>query len=194
MERLVILDGIETWTLAESALEIIHRRRDFISPRTGADLAALDERDPGVLTGVECLDGEMDQLGERCMDVVLSPQRACGLTERLGQRNAVVPVAHALDATAEARKWCPGVAAAQWSGRRDSNPRPQRPERCALTKLRHFPEGPSLPERQGGAARGNGGGGGRVGGVEVGPSIEEHPNRPPEADGVEGLDEPALRP
>ena len=28
-----------------------------------------------------------------------------------------------------------------WSGRRDSNPRPQRPERCALTKLRHFPPG-----------------------------------------------------
>ncbi len=28
-----------------------------------------------------------------------------------------------------------------WSGRRDSNPRPQRPERCALTKLRHFPVG-----------------------------------------------------
>jgi hypothetical protein len=26
-----------------------------------------------------------------------------------------------------------------WSGRRDSNPRPQRPERCALTKLRYFP-------------------------------------------------------
>ena len=25
------------------------------------------------------------------------------------------------------------------SGRRDSNPRPQRPERCALTKLRYFP-------------------------------------------------------
>ena len=29
-----------------------------------------------------------------------------------------------------------------WSGRRDLNPRPQRPERCALTKLRYFP----LPE------------------------------------------------
>jgi hypothetical protein len=28
-----------------------------------------------------------------------------------------------------------------WSGRRDSNPRPQRPERCALTKLRYFPVG-----------------------------------------------------
>ena len=26
-----------------------------------------------------------------------------------------------------------------WSGRRDLNPRPQRPERCALTKLRYFP-------------------------------------------------------
>ena len=26
-----------------------------------------------------------------------------------------------------------------WSGRGDSNPRPQRPERCALTKLRYFP-------------------------------------------------------
>src|SRR5215216_7055548 len=31
---------------------------------------------------------------------------------------------------------------ADGSGRRDSNPRPQRPERCALTKLRHFPVGP----------------------------------------------------
>ena len=28
-----------------------------------------------------------------------------------------------------------------WSGRRDLNPRPQRPERCALTKLRYFPVG-----------------------------------------------------
>ena len=27
----------------------------------------------------------------------------------------------------------------RWSGRRDLNPRPQRPERCALTKLRYFP-------------------------------------------------------
>ncbi len=26
------------------------------------------------------------------------------------------------------------------SGRRDLNPRPQRPERCALTKLRYFPD------------------------------------------------------
>ena len=26
-----------------------------------------------------------------------------------------------------------------WSGRGDLNPRPQRPERCALTKLRYFP-------------------------------------------------------
>ena len=32
-----------------------------------------------------------------------------------------------------------------WSGRRDSNPRPQRPERCALTKLRYFP---LLPEER----------------------------------------------
>ena len=29
----------------------------------------------------------------------------------------------------------------RWSGRGDLNPRPQRPERCALTKLRYFPEG-----------------------------------------------------
>gem|GEM_PF-100896 len=28
----------------------------------------------------------------------------------------------------------------RWSGRRDSNPRPQRPERCALTKLRYVPK------------------------------------------------------
>jgi len=31
------------------------------------------------------------------------------------------------------------------SGRRDSNPRPQRPERCALTKLRYFPVPPNGP-------------------------------------------------
>ena len=31
--------------------------------------------------------------------------------------------------------------ARDWSGRRDLNPRPQRPERCALTKLRYFPVG-----------------------------------------------------
>jgi hypothetical protein len=36
--------------------------------------------------------------------------------------------------------------ALSWSGRRDSNPRPQRPERCALTKLRYFPSGgPPFP-------------------------------------------------
>jgi integrase len=34
-----------------------------------------------------------------------------------------------------------------WSGRRDLNPRPQRPERCALTKLRYFPVPESLVER-----------------------------------------------
>jgi len=37
----------------------------------------------------------------------------------------------------------PSTPPLTWSGRRDSNPRPQRPERCALTKLRHFPVGPS---------------------------------------------------
>ena len=30
----------------------------------------------------------------------------------------------------------------EWSGRRDLNPRPQRPERCALTKLRYSPTRP----------------------------------------------------
>lgn len=35
------------------------------------------------------------------------------------------------------------------SGRRDSNPRPQRPERCALTKLRYFPEGGMLSDPNG---------------------------------------------
>ncbi len=34
-----------------------------------------------------------------------------------------------------------------WSGRRDSNPRPQRPERCALTKLRHVPPTSKVPNR-----------------------------------------------
>ena len=31
------------------------------------------------------------------------------------------------------------LPAVLWSGRGDLNPRPQRPERCALTKLRYFP-------------------------------------------------------
>jgi len=32
------------------------------------------------------------------------------------------------------------------SGRGDLNPRPQRPERCALTKLRYFPATEMLPD------------------------------------------------
>ncbi len=35
------------------------------------------------------------------------------------------------------------------SGRGDLNPRPQRPERCALTKLRYFPVRTSLVKRDG---------------------------------------------
>jgi hypothetical protein len=31
-----------------------------------------------------------------------------------------------------------------WSGRGDLNPRPQRPERCALTKLRYSPRSPTI--------------------------------------------------
>jgi hypothetical protein len=40
----------------------------------------------------------------------------------------------------------PGAPAVTWSGRGDLNPRPQRPERCALTKLRYFPAAVMLPE------------------------------------------------
>ncbi len=72
-----------------------------------------------------------------------------------------------------------------WSGRRDSNPRPQRPERCALTKLRYFPVRESLVDRNhhwpGGEA-----------GIVPGATGQQGGDRASQPYGVERLDQPTV--
>src|SRR5439155_9933364 len=75
------------------------------------------------------------------------------------------------------------------SGRRDLNPPPQRPERCALTKLRYFPVLVMLPDRTWTAPAAippypPSGGNRLVGLVLVGPAAQQRRDRLPQADRV----------